>query len=193
MRFIQKLLLCLGIIATSSLCFAQSSDIVAKPVPNAPVAKTHWTKITLPDGSITRIMLREGEMGTIFFANENRGIGIVPVASESKSAPIALKIFNITLDANKQEIVTPGAVISVATFGEATYSHGGMNFKIELVEHQPVSSVNDGAQCNSPGKAGQLAQTNNVISAGRCCLTCGSTTACGIRVDNDCGSCCSDC
>jgi hypothetical protein len=179
MTLLSNLLLGLGLLAMTQFCVAQTSAAPNILPTQQHCAKVYWAKITLPDGTSARIKTREGEMGTITFSPEGRGIGITPSTLDTRPGRVRLQISNITAAADKQTVATHGAFVLVEEQGEATYAHGDLNFKIEMLPAAPTKSS------DKPCNANEL--------TGKCCVKCDNTTACGIEVQMDCGSCCSDC
>jgi hypothetical protein len=171
-----KAFLFLCSLAIAQMAIAQAP--LTKPA-SGQCVKQFWASVTMPDGKIAKIKMNEGEMATITLFKEGRGIGITPFTSTRKGADVGLRIANLVIGVDQQEIATHAATVYVAEQGEATYEHQGMGFKIQMLptEHyaDPV------APCG--GTAGLT----------RCCVTCGSTTVCGEEVQHDCGSCCNNC
>ena len=179
MKLFKNLLLGLGLVAITQFCWAQTPVATNTQVVQQQCTKVYWAKITLADGTSARIKTREGEMGSITFAPDGRGIGITPSALGTKPGHIRLQISNITTDSDKQVVASHGAFVQVAELGDASYTHGDLNFKIEML---PVATEkNSEKPCN----------TNEGVA--KCCVKCDNTTACGIEVQMDCGSCCTNC
>lgn len=149
MTLIKNLLLGLGLFAMTQFCVAQTSVAPNILPTQQQCTKVYWAKITLPDGTSARIKTREGEMGTITVTPDGRGIGITPSALATKPGRVRLQISNITTAADKQMAAAHSAFVLVDEQGEATYEHGNLTFKIEMLPAAPVKSSDK--SCNSSG------------------------------------------
>jgi hypothetical protein len=115
--------------------------------------KQYWASVTMPDGKVAKVKMREGEMATITLVKEGRGIGITPFTGTRKGAEVGLRIANLESGSEQQEIATHAATVYVQRDGEATYDHQGMGFKIQMLpldQHLDPSAARCG---NEPGTA----------------------------------------
>lgn len=196
MKFLTSMILCLGLIGNLHAANAKEAAVTAKVDIGAQVGRIYATKVTLPDGKAVRISMDEGKMATIKIGAEGRGIGLVPMRSDTHSSDVRFKIFKIGANGGKNESAAFVATVTISTEYEGTYSNDGMDFKIELltdaadpvaISHSPASENSLNSK-NVDACAG-IQRPQSEDGTGGCCVTCGSVTACGRKVEHDCGSC----
>lgn len=133
MKLFKGVLLLIGSIGIGQIALGHDAQGHDKPDMTIESGHNWVAKITLPDGNIARIKMREGEMATLTFGADGRGIGITPVPAESKKARVSLHVFNLSVGPDKQGIFEQGAVIHIGDESEASYANGDMTFKIEIL------------------------------------------------------------
>lgn len=152
----------------------------------APVRLIHG-ELTFPEGDLLRFSVREGELllvrGLLDLPNETVALQL----SGNEETGFSVRRFeSIPERSDQPEFVDQGSV-RLRPHASESVVLGDLSIKIFGTEWRSV----DTAPMSTPGRLeGEEALRN--VAAGSCCVTCGSTLACGCAVSLSCGSCCSD-
>ena len=174
----------LAIFSLFSMVGAQEGSVpFRKQARTAPTSNNVVTlRITLPDGQMMKASEREG--GLIRIETNGKTYGLTPHIRDKENGVVGLDIFQ--MNAVIKDKTIRGESIRILEAIEVNrsftrYTSGDSSFAI-LVENIQISSDQTNVPTISPMRP---------VGDDRCCVTCGSTTACACAVVLGCGSCCS--
>ena len=182
-----------------ALCCISLARVQDAPVPLSKQASTIPTsdelitlKITLSDGQTLTATEREG--GMIRIEKDGRIFGVTPHIHDKDNSVIKADIFRITTIKRGGTVVGESMAIVEnvevnKSFPRSTNSDPPFTLQVErIVKAKAIDTsvskpkTNDGIGIDPP---------TDPPPVYRCCVTCGSTTACACAVTLSCGSCCS--
>jgi hypothetical protein len=144
-----------------------------------------WGTLRLPDGQEIRFKTLEGGLVTVRDHTTGAMFGIAPIALKDDREEIQVTVFEITeVQPGHQRIRQVERLVVPVASPAGEKSVRGFAVTVEGITAE-----------TPPGKAPLSQPVDDALKQaekGRCCVTCGTTTACGCSVSMDCGSCCSD-
>lgn len=183
-----------GVLLTGVLFFVCAGSLLAEAYSIPTSTRLVHGQMALPNGEVLKFAVLEGQMLTLRDADAGSYFGFSPTIVDEAHREVGFVVFEIIERGPDQHMLRQIESVEVAATGWL----GAVNAEVEIVSIEEsgltqtelakmqaqlaVPSKLDATELSDPGEEN--------IHPGRCCVTCGTTTACGCAVSLGCGSCC---